>query len=202
MIIEKISEMEIRTVISKRELKARGISCDTFEYDTEESRTLFSEVVSQAIYQTGFDPEDYPLVIEAVPLENGSMAVSVLKTDDPEELDARFSHFSPEVRMGNLDNADVEDESEADMPENGANFMDILREAAGMLFRENGNNDREQAREMRPVTAVQASSHAYRMKSLNDLIETAGRVQKGTSVPSTVWKGRDGSYLLTFGRGS
>ncbi len=191
MIIEKISDTEIRTVISERELRSRGISCDTFAYDTEEARSLFSEIISQASFQTGFEPDDYPLTIEAVPLSGGRMAVSVVKSDDPEELDARFSHFSPSVRAGNL-NVTVDPDIEDDQ-DNSNVFMEMLREAADMIMNDKGPE---------PVKRTEKESHVYRMKSLGDMIEAAGRIQNGTNVPSTVWKGRDGSFLLTFGRGS
>ena len=189
MNIEKISDTEIRTVLSERDLKSRGISCETFAYDTREARSLFSEIVSQATFQTGFDPEDYPLIIEAVPLEDGGMMVDVVNSDDPEELDARFSHFSPGLRSENMgSDSDGDDTSDVE-----PSFVDMLREAAGMLFRgpESGSQP-----------GPESESHVYRMKGLGDLIEAAGRIQNGTNVPSTVWKGKDGSYLLTFGKGS
>ena len=195
MLIEKISDMEIRTVLTERELKSRGISCDTFAYDTDEARSLFSEIVSQATFQTGFEPGDYPLTIEAVPLPDGGMAVDVVKSDDPEELDARFSRFSPDVRAGNLElpDVDADDVDDLSLSDNGRSFADMLKEAADIILGDNGSSPFVQKRE---------ESHVYRMKGIGDLIDAARRMQNALNSPSTVWKGRDGSYLLTFARGA
>ena len=49
----------------------------------------------QASDELGFEAENIPLIIEAVPISNECIMLIVTKVDDPEELDTRFSRFTP-----------------------------------------------------------------------------------------------------------
>lgn len=51
--------------------------------------------MQQASYEFGFEAEDIPLMIEAIPVSADCIVLIVTKVDDPEELDTRFSKFSP-----------------------------------------------------------------------------------------------------------
>ena len=43
----------------------------------------------------GFEADDIPLMVEAIPLSSESIMLIITKIEDPEELDTRFSRFSP-----------------------------------------------------------------------------------------------------------
>ena len=56
---------------------------------------LFREMIQQAAQEVGFEAEDIPLMVEAIPLSSESIMLIVTKVEDPEELDTRFSRFTP-----------------------------------------------------------------------------------------------------------
>lgn len=51
-------------------------------------------MMRQAHYECGFESDNSPLMIEAIPVAPDSIVLIITKVDDPEELDTRFSKFS------------------------------------------------------------------------------------------------------------
>lgn len=68
-------------------------------------------MMQQANFEFGFEAEDIPLMIEAIPLNADCIVLIITKVEDPEELDTRFSRFAPSVTE---DSDDDSDESTAD----------------------------------------------------------------------------------------
>ena len=52
--------------------------------------------MKQASYEFGFEADDIPLMIEAIPISADCIVLIVTKVEDPDELDTRFSKFSPD----------------------------------------------------------------------------------------------------------
>ena len=98
MKIEKISNSQIRCILTGEDLASRQLRLSELAYGTEKARALFRDMMEQAAIQCGFDAENYPLMIEAIPLGADSIVLIVTKVDNPEELDTRFSNFAPSVR--------------------------------------------------------------------------------------------------------
>jgi adapter protein MecA 1/2 len=94
MKIEKINENQIRCTLSREDLISRHIKLSELAYGSAKARELFRELMEQASYQYGFEAEDIPLMIEAVPLSSESIVLVVTKVENPDELDTRFSRFS------------------------------------------------------------------------------------------------------------
>jgi adapter protein MecA 1/2 len=98
MKIEKISNSQIRCILTEEDLASRQLRLSELAYGSEKARALFRDMMEQAAVQCGFDAENYPLMIEAIPLGAGSIVLIVTKVDNPEELDTRFSNFAPSVQ--------------------------------------------------------------------------------------------------------
>lgn len=96
MKIERINENSIRCVLTNFDLNARNIKVSELTYGSEKARDLFREMMRRASSEVGFDAEDIPLMVEAIPMPNDSIMLIITKIDDPEELDTRFSKFSPD----------------------------------------------------------------------------------------------------------
>ena len=94
MKIEKINENQIKCTLSHEDLEQRNIKLSEFAYGTPKARTLFREMLRWASYKFGFEAEDIPLVIEAVPLSSDGIILIVTKIPYPDELDTRFSNFA------------------------------------------------------------------------------------------------------------
>lgn len=95
MKIEKINENQIRCTLTKEDLLSREIKLSELAYGTEKAKSLFRDMMQQAAYEFGFEANDIPLMIEAIPLSPDSIILIITKVEDPEELDTRFSKFSP-----------------------------------------------------------------------------------------------------------
>ena len=94
MKIERINENQIRCTLNSVDLSSRNINLLELAYGTEKARQLFREMIQQASKELGFEAEDIPLMVEAIPLSGESVMLVITKIEDPEELDTRFSKFS------------------------------------------------------------------------------------------------------------
>ena len=96
MKIEKISERQIRCTLSKKDLIDRELRLSELAYGTDKAKELFRDMMQQAACELGFEADDIPLMIEAIPVSSECLVLVVTKVDDPEELDTRFSKFTDE----------------------------------------------------------------------------------------------------------
>ena len=104
MKLEKVNDHQIRCTLTKADLADRELKLSELAYGTEKAKSLFRDMMQQAAYEFGFEAEDIPLMIEAIPLSSESIVLIITKVEDPEELDTRFSNFAPSVRNNNIDN--------------------------------------------------------------------------------------------------
>lgn len=113
MKIEKINENQIRCTLTKNDLADRELKISELAYGSEKAKSLFKDMMEQASYECGFEADDIPLMIEAVPISAECVVLTITKVEDPEELDTRFSKFAPSVHedaMGYSDGDDLTDE--------------------------------------------------------------------------------------------
>lgn len=94
MKIEKINENQIRCTLTKEELADRQIKLSELAYGSEKAKVLFRDMIEQANDEFGFEADDIPLMIEAIPLSGENIILQITKVEYPDELDTRFSKFS------------------------------------------------------------------------------------------------------------
>ena len=94
MKIERISDTQIRCTLDRQDLADRDLNLSELAYGSDKAKDLFRELMVQASYECGFEADDIPLMIEAIPLTGGNLVLLVTKVEDPDELDTRFSNFS------------------------------------------------------------------------------------------------------------
>lgn len=95
MKIEKINENQIRCTLTREDLEQHQVRISELAYGTEKAKRLFRDMMEQAQMQFGFEADNIPLMIEAIPVNMESIMLIITKVEDPEELDTRFSRFSP-----------------------------------------------------------------------------------------------------------
>lgn len=95
MKIEKINNNQIRCTLTRADLAERQLHLSELAYGTEKARSLFHDMMQQAAYEFGFEADDIPLMIEAIPASSDSIVLIITKVEDPDELDTRFSKFAP-----------------------------------------------------------------------------------------------------------
>ncbi|MBQ7839164.1 MAG: adaptor protein MecA [Lachnospiraceae bacterium] len=97
MKIEKVNDHQIRCTLTKADLADRELKISELAYGTEKAKNLFRDMMQQAAIKFGFEAEDIPLMIEAIPLNSDCIVLIITKVEDPEELDTRFSKFAPSM---------------------------------------------------------------------------------------------------------
>lgn len=105
MKIEKVNDNQIRCTLTKEDLAERQLKISELAYGTEKAKMLFRDMMQQASYEFGFEADDIPLMIEAIPLSADTIILLITKVDYPEELDSRFAKFSdpdPEDYYGSM----------------------------------------------------------------------------------------------------
>lgn len=95
MKIEKINDNQIRCTLTRADLEERHIRLSELAYGTEKAKDLFRDMMQQANSEFGFEADNIPLMIEAIPISADSIILIISKVEDPEELDTRFSKFTP-----------------------------------------------------------------------------------------------------------
>ena len=105
MKIEKVNDHQIRCTLTREDLADRELKLSELAYGTEKAKDLFRDMMQQASFEFGFEADDIPLMIEAIPLSADTIILVITKVEYPEELDTRFARFSdpdPEDVYGEL----------------------------------------------------------------------------------------------------
>ena len=128
MKIERLSENSIRCTLNRADLDSRELKISELAYGTEKAKSLFKDMIAQASFECGFEADDIPLMIEAIPISPDCIILVITKVEDPEELDTRFSKFAPSDE--DEDYADMLD-SDDDMHgmDDGSSLLNRINEA-------------------------------------------------------------------------
>ena len=182
MKIEKVSENQIRCTLTKEDLASRELQISELAYGTEKAKNLFRDMMQQANFEFGFEAEDIPLMIEAIPMNAECIVLIITKVEDPEELDTRFARFAPSVHE---DLADAEEEAASAADE----VLDLFRRLQGS---EDISSPEMPAPELSADTESKLMMRMLRFHSLHLLITAAAAVAAGAkgSVPCTKIPGK------------
>lgn len=123
MKIEKVNDNQIRCTLTKDDLADRELKISELAYGTEKAKSLFRDMMQQASYEFGFEAEDIPLMIEAIPLSPDCIILVITKVEDPEELDTRFSRFAPSLS----DKEDLDNTAEVSPLTGADDVLDLFK---------------------------------------------------------------------------
>lgn len=193
MKIEKISDSQVRFTLTGEDLAARQIKLSELAYGTEKARELFREMLQQAASQVGFEADNIPLMIEAVPMNGGSIVLIVTKVDNPDELDTRFASFAPSVaQSGSISGA---------LP---GSFEQLLRSITGPSGEAAdspgdaaaaGQPSQEMKEAVQKFRNYALCNRLYSFESMDRVLSAASRIGSSYTGKSTLF-GRSGEYLL------
>lgn len=137
MKIEKVNDQQIRCTLTKADLIDRELKISELAYGTEKAKDLFRDMMQQASYEFGFEAEDIPLMIEAIPLNPDCIVLIITKVEDPEELDTRFSKFAPSIHEDDLANTDEMESIIEQLSDRSDDVLDLLKKIQVDKFDEN-----------------------------------------------------------------
>ncbi|MCR4612346.1 MAG: adaptor protein MecA [Lachnospiraceae bacterium] len=199
MKIEKINDNQIRCTLTKEDLEIRHISLTELAYGTEKAKELFREMLKWASFKYGFEAEDIPLMIEAVPLSDDSIVLIVTKIEYPEELDTRFSRFTED----NEDDYDDEDfvgfdddysydTTEEERPTSASDIIDLFKKAKEVtdVLNKDGNTNVE-------VEIPMDVTKLFVFDTLDDVIELSNVLGDFYHGQNALYKNKhNGKYYL------
>ena len=82
MKIERISETQVKFVLSKSDLEERNIKMNELAYGSEKTHRLFQEMMRQAHMECNFESDNTPLMVEAMPVGKSHVVIVVTKISD------------------------------------------------------------------------------------------------------------------------
>ncbi|MCX4305854.1 MAG: adaptor protein MecA [Acetatifactor sp.] len=184
MKIEKVNDNQIRCTLTREDLASRELKISELAYGTEKAKNLFRDMMRQANFEFGFEAEDIPLMIEAIPLNAECIVLIITKVEDPEELDTRFSRFAPSV---------TEDEELEEYAEAGADeVLDLFRR---LQTEQNESAGTDAAHNAGQGTA--ALSRVFRMDSLQAVMSVSQLIASHFQGASTLYKeAASGKFFL------
>lgn len=193
MKIEKVNENQIRCTLTREDLASRELKISELAYGTEKAKTLFRDMMRQANFEFGFEAEDIPLMIEAIPLNAECIVLIITKVDDPEELDTRFSRFAPSVTE-ELDDSDDDFNSPAD------DVLDLFRKL--QTDQDETAVSADSAKDADSDNSATQRTRIFLFESLPRIMEVAAIIAPHYHGVSTLHKeDSTGKYLLQLVQG-
>lgn len=204
MKIEKVNDHQIRCTLTKADLADRELKISELAYGTEKAKNLFRDMMQQASLKFGFEAEDIPLMIEAIPLNSDCIVLIITKVEDPEELDTRFSKFAPSMEDEDED-MDADDFSESTSPATDSIF-DLFRQIQESRLAELAGSGKGEARQKGATGAEKKSSPVavgsakiFSFSSMHHLIRLAHVTSSFYDGKNTLYKNTAaGKYLLVI----
>jgi len=195
MKIEKINDNQIKCTLTRDDLIDRELKLSELAYGTEKAKSLFKDMMQQASYEVGFEAEDIPLMIEAIPLSPECIILIITKVDDPEELDTRFAKFSPSLSDDDLDSYS----SYAPKTDGADDILGLYKKIhdakATFATKEEALADLE--KEIPDIKAVKDLTRLYTFKNLDSVIEVAHNFKNYYNGYNSLYKNpKVGNYSL------
>ena len=211
MKIEKVNDHQIRCTLTKADLADRELKISELAYGTEKAKSLFRDMMQQASAKFGFEADDIPLMIEAIPLNSDCIVLIITKVEDPEELDTRFSKFAPSIH----EEDDAVDDSSlaADLSHAGDEVLDLFKKIKDhatslakavpdssdieKIVKTTSEENKDSEEETTPLNALRI----FAFDSLHDILKPAGFVTGFYAGDNYLYKDpENGQYLLVITR--
>lgn len=195
MKIEKVNDNQIRCTLTREDLADRQIKLSELAYGSEKARGLFRDMIQQANYEFGFEADDIPLMVEAIPLSSESIVLVITKVEYPEELDTRFSKFS-EADSEFLQDSDLEYNKTEPM-QGADDILDLFKKMREVAQdKKTQETDKEETKEKtqskeeskeEPVKVLTDLTKMFEFSNLDDVCRIA-------KVLSGYYDGKNGLY--------
>ncbi len=192
MKIERVNDHQIRCTLTRDDLAKRDLKITELAYGTDKAKELFQDMMQQANIEFGFEAEDTPLMIEAIPINSECIVLIITKVEDPDELDARFSKFAPGVH-DEEDDFEEDDEEEFDSPSDETGISDLFKRFKDAL---------EQKSKELSSSDVKIEGMAFSFDSMAEVSKVSRSIRNVYCDESRLYLDKEsGKYLLILKRG-
>jgi adapter protein MecA 1/2 len=186
--IEKVNDYQIRCTLTREDLASRKLKISELAYGTKKAKDLFRDMMEMAHCEYGFEADNIPLMIEAIPMNSECIVLIITKVEDPDELDTRFSKFAPGVHDDDYDEEDEfegEEEDETGLSDLFNRFKDALEKKSQELS----------------GSEIKLEGMAFSFSSMADISTVAKSLRDFYSDESKLYQNKEsGEYLLILKR--
>ena len=200
MKIEKLNDNQIRCTLTREDLASRELKLSELAYGSEKAKSLFREMMQQAAYEFGFEANDIPLMIEAIPMSADTIILIITKVEDPEELDTRFAKFAPDSQAvaETLDSAfsSLKLEGADDILNLFQKIRDAHKTASTKPADTKETSSKEDTTDEKPVNITKM----YGFASLDEVIHMASILDGRYKGINSLYKTDNGEYRLILNK--
>lgn len=190
MKLERVNDHQIRCTLTRADLAARQLKISELAYGSEKAKSLFRDMMQKASFELGFEAEDTPLMIEAVPVSSESIILIITKVEDPEELDTRFANFAPSVH--DTPSPGSIDELVQSLSSDAENVLDLFKK-----FKQ--ATQPQETQEVEDAPAIPAGfelTKAFSFDKLDEVIKVAKLISKFYHGENSLYKSEKTGKLI------
>ncbi|MDO4169702.1 MAG: adaptor protein MecA [Lachnospiraceae bacterium] len=207
MRIEKINENQIRCTLTKSDLEEHQLLFNELAFGSDHAKDLFRDMMAKASEELGFEAEDIPLMIEAVPVSSEKLVLIITKMDNPDEIDEHMSKYMKpldllnsletddlDIEEDSLDTDNTEEKSEKEILSPLGNLLKEARKIAGKKVAEDQKKaDKKQT--------LPESHRIYRFPSLAQTMDACKKIYPLYEGQNTLYKdSEENFYYLVMER--
>lgn len=194
MKLERVNDHQIRCTLTRADLAARELKLSELAYGSDKAKKLFRDMMQKATYELGFEAEDTPLMIEAVPVSADSIILIITKVEDPEELDTRFANFAPSVHDSESNPSSLEDLIQS-ITGDAENVLDLFKK-----YRQSATENNE-AEVVMPDSSVELPSgfeitKVFSFDKISEVTTVAKLLSKFYSGENALYKSNKSGKLI------
>lgn len=191
MKIEKVNDSQIRCTLTREDLASRKLKISELAYGTKKAKALFKDMMEMASFEYGFEADNIPLMIEAIPMNSECIVLIITKVEDPEELDTRFSKFAPGVHEEDPEDSFSEEDDEDEEPDE-TGLSDLFNRFKDAL---------EKKTQELSTTEIKLEGMAFSFDKMSDIAKVARSLNSFYCDESKLYSNKEnGSYLLILKR--
>lgn len=170
MKIERISDNQIRCTLNKEDLAGKETLLNELAFGSDKAKGLFRELMKKASAELGFETNDIPLMVEAIPVSKDCLILVITRVDNPEDFHEHYKKLSKNLPLEHLSLSGDSDLSE---------FTDLLGDL--------GKSQSPELEEHMKHALTDTSVGIYCFHSLED-VSDAAKLLKNYAVRSTLYK--------------
>lgn len=198
MRFEKINENKLKIELTKDDLIEHNLKLSDIAFGSESSRKLLHDIMAQAFEELEFEPDNLPLVIEAVPTSGFSVNIFVTKMNDESEFEESLDKMEKQAlnkqagldfleKFANEIDKGIKDRiAEFDVPQPEIQKIDDSKSS----FKESNKNSQQQR------SILEKTEIIYKFNDLDNVIAISHALGQSYTGKSMLYKYNDEFYLL------